>query len=663
MPVEVQSNKVLINGTGSQLEFQFSFKIFKKENIEVKIVKPDGTEEAKILDTDYTVASEDFNLGGIVTFKTAPADTDKVLIMRSIPLEQDANFRPVSGFPEEVITDSFDAGIMIDQDLQEQINRCLRAPSFVSADYTLPKSEPGKALIWNEDGTKIVNSDDDVNGIVSESTKQAQIATEKANEASISAANAAASEANAKNSENLARDWAIKMDGKVNGEDYSSKYYANEAKVLTAGGLNQKQITNCILEAPKRINYEVINGLFTVKAGSQLIRPDGWIDKDQGQRKFTYETLDSDIALSEVPPSVNGIRAIFYAKEPQGGVSGLWYFTPGSNIYSQDTQPSSPVENSMWYDTNNNIIKHSDNTGATWLDEKICFPIALVLIKDGKVESVIDLFDISGFIGSCGWVNKSVKALFSDGRNEDYTLKNIEAATEDVVISSPTGYKNTTSNMFMTHTAGTTPSVGLGWGLKVYEEDVLPVANPGYNEFSLNKYENIWYFHARDTSKWIVSEIKPLIIRTCHFNDKGLIDTTSKNSVISLAKEQDLDGVWVNKNLVLANLISLTSSDVTFDLSDYLPKDGNIYEVLVSGNVQPLNTLNSYINLYVSSDVITKSIGICGNRTVVANTIPEGAGSAIIPVGAKRTLIRAGLSSPNAKGKYSLQVRGYRKVR
>lgn len=103
----------------------------------------------------------------------------KTFIIRSIPLVQDANFRPVSGFPEEVITDGFDAGIMIDQDLQEQIDRCLRAPSFVDTDYVLPGAEAGKALIWDKDGKRIVNSDETINNVVAESTAQAQIATEK----------------------------------------------------------------------------------------------------------------------------------------------------------------------------------------------------------------------------------------------------------------------------------------------------------------------------------------------------------------------------------------------------------------------------------------------------------------------------------------------------
>lgn len=237
MPVENRVNKVLYNGDGTTKDFQFSFKIFKEENIVVSIVYADGTETTKTLGSDYSVSSDDFNLGGTVTMKVAPLATEKLFIIRSIPLVQDANFRPVSGFPEEVITDGFDAGIMIGQDLQEQIDRCLRAPSFMDTDYSLPGAEAGKALMWDKDGKRIVNSDETINNVVAESTAQVQIATEKAVEASASASaaatsetNAKASETNAKASESLVKDWAIKMDGTVDGTDYSAKHWAKVAE-------------------------------------------------------------------------------------------------------------------------------------------------------------------------------------------------------------------------------------------------------------------------------------------------------------------------------------------------------------------------------------------------------------------------------------------------
>ena len=66
--------------------------------------------------------------------------------------------------------------------------------------------------------------------------------------------NAKASETNAKASENLAKDWAIKTDGLVNNEDYSAKYWAQQAKGSadsTAG--SAEEITNAIAQGKTEI--------------------------------------------------------------------------------------------------------------------------------------------------------------------------------------------------------------------------------------------------------------------------------------------------------------------------------------------------------------------------------------------------------------------------
>lgn len=56
----------------------------------------------------------------------------------------------------------------------------------------------------------------------------------------IAAANSASS---ALTYENKARNWAIEMDGLVDGEDYSAKYYANQARQAASGAIDNKTIT------------------------------------------------------------------------------------------------------------------------------------------------------------------------------------------------------------------------------------------------------------------------------------------------------------------------------------------------------------------------------------------------------------------------------------
>lgn len=91
--------------------------------------------------------------------------------------------------------------------------------------------------------------------------------------AKVSETNAKTSETNAKASENLARDWAIKTDGLVNNEDYSSKYWAGEAKKYAdSTSSNVEEITTAKNEAISAVKAEGTTqvGLVTTE-GTKII--------------------------------------------------------------------------------------------------------------------------------------------------------------------------------------------------------------------------------------------------------------------------------------------------------------------------------------------------------------------------------------------------------
>jgi len=188
MPVINEPNKVIKNSNGSLVDFTFNFKFFEDEDLVIKTITPEGIETLKELDTDYTISSTDKNSGGTVTFVTAPA-TGTVLIKRELPLEQGANFRPVSGFPEQVITDALDRGMMVDQDLQEQINRSLVLPAGSSVTgLALPVPDAGKTLKWNVTEDALENSDTSIDDIQSSLDEAAASAAQSAASAAIAQA-------------------------------------------------------------------------------------------------------------------------------------------------------------------------------------------------------------------------------------------------------------------------------------------------------------------------------------------------------------------------------------------------------------------------------------------------------------------------------------------
>lgn len=105
---------------------------------------------------------------------------------------------------------------------------------------------------------------------ITEANKQAaQLAETNAKisetNAKTSETNAKTSETNAKAHEDLAKDWAIKTDGLVNNEDYSSKYYAQQAKSeadkITA---TSDEINQAVTEGLKDISTSTTQGVSQV---------------------------------------------------------------------------------------------------------------------------------------------------------------------------------------------------------------------------------------------------------------------------------------------------------------------------------------------------------------------------------------------------------------
>lgn len=143
--------------------------------------------------------------------------------------------------------------------------------------------------------------------------------------------------------------------------------------------------------------------------------------------------------------------------------------------------------------------------------------------------------------------------------------------------------------------------------------------------------------------------------------DLSNIDETGKSTLDSKANNSDIDGKWQFCHYIIVDGVSLNgTSALTYDLSPYLPKDENLYEVLLSARVITTNTNGAYIAALLKSSLMSNNVYLCNarSRTSLNST---GAGSSIIPLGEDKKLYIARTEEYN--GQLVLTIDGYRKAR
>lgn len=123
--------------------------------METSHVKAARNEEILEFNVDYTV------LGQNLTLRTNILATDKLVVFRDTPLDNDAEFPQEADFDSAKINDSIDKLTMQNQEQEEELDRCIKFPIDSSEDLkdiTFPTPDANKCIKWNEDGTALVNS-------------------------------------------------------------------------------------------------------------------------------------------------------------------------------------------------------------------------------------------------------------------------------------------------------------------------------------------------------------------------------------------------------------------------------------------------------------------------------------------------------------------------
>lgn len=212
---------------------------------------------------------------------------------------------------------------------------------------------------------------------------------------------------------------------------YSALHYAAKAeKSASEAALHnlKNKITNCITEIPQDIKLELKDGVLTLKAGSKVYVPNGF-EADGVTPKFDVVTIESDVNFAG---EIYGELKLLNFNTSTGKIGTM----PPAYSYSGATAPTSFSSGyAQWYDTANNKIKVTSNSGTSWT-EGYGLPLGLAKMGTGtaSVTSIDQIFNGFGYIGSTVFALPGVKGLIPQGRNEDGSLRNIEFVTDKVLL-------------------------------------------------------------------------------------------------------------------------------------------------------------------------------------------------------------------------------------
>ena len=166
----------------------------------------------------------------------------------------------------KTVADNIDSVTIVGGDLEGT----LREP-FVDMGRVGTGSSDSDVEITGGNIKIVADNIEDVQNVVAFiESGQAQVVIDSVETTNQNVIKAKQSEDNAKSSENLAKDWAVKMDGLVNNEDYSSKYYAQQAKNSSDAATDtSEKITQAVTEGIEDISTATSQAVSQVETATQ----------------------------------------------------------------------------------------------------------------------------------------------------------------------------------------------------------------------------------------------------------------------------------------------------------------------------------------------------------------------------------------------------------
>lgn len=359
---------------------------------------------------------------------------------------------------------------------------------------------------------------------------------------------------------------------KDNGDTVNIAIDSGVERLNSIDALKKSQITNCLLEVPQNIKLELNNGTLTLKAGSKVIVPNGF-EADGTTPKFDYVTVESDVVRTSAI-TTTGTSMAYYTRGGQLVVLAVTGNGVKNNYFSGATAPTSTTY-MTWYDTANNIVKATSSGGSTWSTGQ-SLPLGIVSYSADSAgfTSIDQVFNGMGYIGSTVFVDKGVKGLIPNGRNEDGSLRNIEYTTNKVLTRTATTVMNSNYNfgVELSNNDDTVPKdvIVMDRQKVIYNQNTKPLVTAA-KWFDTD--DNQWFYFDENNSNAVLTtpyKLKDMFFatgqivngvitsfqpkqpfRAVDYNDfKNLTDNTIGKPQISLDSSLPSDCIWLEGSTV-----------------------------------------------------------------------------------------------------------------
>jgi hypothetical protein len=220
------------NGNGVTTAFEYQFKIYEPEHLRVILIDTNGSETVLNHQHDFTVTGVADDSGGNAVLNVAPASGQKIVLLRGVPFTQDTDLENQGAYYAETVEVRMDLLTMQIQQLKEQTDRSILADYGQSGLKIANNLDEGDTLMMvggllgkGPNSGMIVNAA----GYATQAYEARDAAQDHAQDAETSAVETASSAATAAQWSARAQDWAVKLDGVVDGTDHSAKYWATQA--------------------------------------------------------------------------------------------------------------------------------------------------------------------------------------------------------------------------------------------------------------------------------------------------------------------------------------------------------------------------------------------------------------------------------------------------